>query len=155
MILEYLLQIILIATGLFLFIHTLCSLARKKLTDSISMFWCAMAILFVIAGILLIPFQWRQYITPGALMIVASVFFLLIGGLFYLSLQVSTVVRKTQELAIQISLLNQEHIKVDGCLSSLSGKSRNQIWRTTTFTELNVVQAQEEGASHEKSAVCH
>ena len=155
MIQEYLLQILLITAGILLFLRSLCSLARKRLTESISMLWCTVALLFVIAGILLVPFEWHQHISPVALIIVASVFFPTIAGMFYLSLQLSTVVRKTQELAIQISLLNQEHIKVDGCLSNLSGQSRNQIWRTTTVTELTIVQAQEKGASHEKCAICH
>ncbi len=155
MIQEYFLQILLIAVGLLLFLHTLCSLARKKLTESISMFWCTMAILYVVAGILLVPFEWRQYITSGALMFTASGFLLLMVGMFYLSLQISSVVRKTQELAIQISLLNQEHIIVDGCLSGISGQSRNQIWRTNTVAELTTPQLQEEGAPYEECAVCH
>lgn len=152
---EYLLQIILIIAGILLFIRTLWSLARKQLTETTSMFWSVVAILFVIAGLLLIPLNWSQYITHGALIFVTVGFAFMLEGMYFLSIQLSYTTRKTQELAIQISLLNQEHIKVDGCLSSLSGQSRNEIWRTNTVAELTVVQAQKEGTSIEECAVCN
>ena len=146
---EYLLQIILLTAGILLFIRTLWSLARKKLTETL------VAILLVVAGLLLIPLNWSQYITHGALILVTVGFVLMFEGMFFLSIHLSFTTRKTQELAIQISLLNQEHIKVDECLSGLSGQSRNQIWRTTTVAELTVVQAQKEGTSIEERAVCN
>ena len=152
---EYLLQILLIAVGLLIFLYTLYSLARKKLTESISMFWCTVAILFVVSGILLIPLEWKQYSTYEAMAFIASAFLLMVMGMFYFSLQISNTVRKTQELAIQISLLNQEHVKVDGCLSGLSGRTRNQLWRTNTVAEMTTSQIQEERASDEECAVCH
>ena len=152
---EYLLQIMLVMAGILLFVRTLWALARKKLTETMSMFWSVVAILFVIAGLLLIPFNWSQYITPGALIFVAVGFVVMLEGLYFFSIQLSFTTRKTQELAIQISLLNQEHIKVDHCLSGLSGQSRNQIWRTNTVAELTVVQAQKEGKSLEECAICN
>ena len=152
---EYLLQIILLTAGILLFIRTLWSLARKKLTETLSMFWSVVAILLVVAGLLLIPLNLSQYITHGALILVAVGFALMFEGMFFLSIHLSFTTRKTQELAIQISLLNQEHIKVDECLSGLSGQSRNQIWRTSTVAELTVVQAQKEGTSIEECAVCN
>ena len=155
MIQECLLQILLIAAGLLLFVRTVYSLARKKLTETVSMFWCFAAILFVIGGIALIPLDWSRYITPSALIVVAVGFVLVIEGMFWLSLQLSYNIRKTQELAIQISLLNQEHIKVDHCLSGLSGQSRNQIWRTNTVAEPVDAQPRKEEKHHEECAVCH
>ena len=155
MIQEYLLQILLIAAGLLLFLRTLWSLARKKMIETICMFWSTVAILFVVAGIALIPLDWSQYISCGALLIVVAGFVLVIEGMYFLSLQLSYAIRKTQELAIQISLLNQEHIKVDHALSGLSGQSRNQIWRTNTVAESPNPQAKKEDTDHEKCAVCH
>lgn len=155
MIQEYLFQILLIMAGVLLFLRTLWSLSRKKLTETISMFWSAVAVGLTLVGIVLIPMDWQQYITPGALIIVAVGFALMIECMFFLSLQLSFTTRKTQELAIQISLLNQEHIKVDHCLSDLSGRSRNQIWRTNTVADTSEQQTKKEDASHEECAVCH
>ena len=152
MIEKYLLQILLVAAGLILFLRTIWLLARKKLTETISMFWGTLSILFVVAGIALIPLEWSRYLSTGALLIVAAGFLLMLTGMFYLSQQLSYTIRKTQELAIQISLLNQEHVKTDQCLSGLSGQSRNHIWRTTTVAEQS---EQEDGKPHEEYSVCH
>ena len=155
MIKEYLLQIFLIAAGLFLFLRTMISLAKKNLTETISMFWCLAAVLLVIAGIMLLPFDWRRYITPGALIFVAVSFIVVISGVFYLSQVLSYNVRKTQELAIQISLLNQEHIKVNYHLSTLSGETRNKLWRTDTVAETSFYEDKKEDAENEEDTVCH
>lgn len=152
---EYLLQIVLLTVGVLLLVRTLWSLARKKMTETLSMFWSVTAILLVVAGLLLIPLNWSQYITHGAVIFVTVGFVLVFEGMYFLSIQLSYTTRRIQELAIQISLLNQEHIKVDECLSGLSGQSRNQIWRTSTVAELTVVQAQKEGTSIEECAVCN
>lgn len=152
---EYLLQIVLFTVGVLLLVRTLWSLARKKMTETLSMFWSVTAILLVVAGLLLIPLNWSQYITHGAVIFVTVGFVLVFEGMYFLSIQLSYTTRRTQELAIQISLLNQEHIKVDECLSGLSRQSRNQIWRTNTVAELTAEQAREEGTSIEECAVCN
>lgn len=152
---EYLLQIVLFTVGVLLLVRTLWSLARKKMTETLSMFWSVTAILLVVAGLLLIPLNWSQYITHGAVIFVTVGFVLVFEGMYFLSIQLSYTTRRTQELAIQISLLNQEHIKVDECLSGLSSQSRNQIWRTNTIAELTAEQAREEGTSIEECAVCN
>lgn len=152
---EYLLQIVLLTVGVLLLVRTLWSLARKKMTETLSMFWSVTAILLVVAGLLLIPLNWSQYITHGAVIFVTVGFVLVFEGMYFLSIQLSYTTRRIQELAIQISLLNQEHIKVDECLSGLSRQSRNQIWRTNTIAELTAEQAREEGTSIEECAVCN
>lgn len=152
MIREYLLQIILIAAGLLLFLRTMSSLAKKHLTETVSMFWGSFSILLVLGGLVLIPFEWDQYMSLAALVIFAVLFFLLLAGMFYLSQLLSYNMRKIQELAIQISLLNQEHIKVDYYLSALSGEPRNKIWRTDTISELIAEENTESAATCQTAA---
>lgn len=58
--------------------------------------------------------------------------FLVIGGIailgtFYLSGNVSKLLRKNQELAMQVSLLNQENERILGELEALTGKSKTRI----------------------------
>lgn len=155
MIQEYLLQILLIVAGILLFLCTINSLARKKLTETISMFWGVMALLFVVAGLLLLPLNWNQYVTLGALLVIAACFGVLLVGMFYLSQLLSFNIRKTQELAMQVSLLNQEHIKVDHYLTSLSGESRYMVWRTNTVAEQPIEECKREDMLNEECSVCN
>ena len=144
MIQEYLLQIILMIAGVVLFSRTMCLLAKKIFTETISMFWSIIALLLLIVGLLLIPFQWNQYITPGALIIVVVGFVIVFEGMFYFCKLLSYNIRKIQELAIQISLLNQEHIKISQYLSDLTGHTRYKIWRTDTTSEYSVTEFTQE-----------
>lgn len=155
MIRDYLLQIILITAGFLLFLYTIYSLAKKSITEPISMFWSMCAVLFVIAGILLIPLKWEQYITLGALVIITAGYCLVFAGMFYFSIQLSRVIRKTQELAMQVSLLNQEHTAIDKHLSELSGLSPKQIWRTNTAAEESEERCEKGEMSLEESPVCN
>lgn len=154
MIQAYLLQIILIVAGILLFLRTMRLLAKKILTETISMFWSAVSFGLVIFGVLLIPFDWNQYISSGALLIVLVGFAVVFEGMFYFGKLLSYNIRKIQELAIQISLLNQEHIKVNQYLSSLSGHSRYQIWRTDTTAEtsgeeiVKMIRSEEKDSEH-------
>ena len=131
----YLLQMIMAGTGIVLLLLTTHSLAKRVLTESLSLFWGVISVLFILAGLLLAPVEWNRYISRRALVIVVLGMFVTLAGLYYLSIQMSYLIRKNQELAMQISLLNQEHEKITYYLTSLTGKSKNQIWRTKTTAE--------------------
>ena len=150
MIQEYLLQVLIIIAGAVLLFCTIYALARKTLTENISMFWTAISLFLIVSGLVLLPFDWELYISTGALLIAAACFALLLVGMFYLSRLLSLNIRRTQELAIQVSLLNQEHIMVDRCLTGMSGQAEHAIWRTNTTAE-----QRKEEAPHEEYSVCN
>ena len=131
-----LLQIILVIIGCVLMWCTIRSLAKKVLTEPLSLFWGAISILFILAGILLTPSGWSNYISTKGLVLILLGVICALAGLFFLSVQISYLVRKNQELAMQISLLNQEHEKLNEYMMSLTGKSKQQLWRTLTKPEL-------------------
>lgn len=79
------LRILLIFLGCFLVIKTILSLARRKLKEQFCLLWGVIALGLIISGICAL---WC---------------------LFYLSTQLSVLSRKNQELAMQVSLLNQEN----------------------------------------------
>lgn len=103
------LRIIMIATGVLLFGFTLSSLARRRLTEPFCMTWGLVSVIIVLAGILLRPDEWNRYIsTTGMLMMVVFGFCVIYGTLF-MSAKVSGLMRRNQELAMQVSLLKHEN----------------------------------------------
>ena len=103
------LRILTIVVGLAILIMTTLSLAMKHMTESFCIFWGFVSLLFIVSGILLRPIGWNKYISMTALVIIfLGVFCVLAGGL-YLSVRISRVIRQATELAIQVSLLNQEN----------------------------------------------
>lgn len=149
MITSFILQTILVLIGCVLMWCTIHSLAKKVLTEPLSLFWGAIAILFVLAGVLLTPSGWNKYMSGKGLVLVLLGVICVLAGLFFLSVQLSYLVRKNQELAMQISLLNQEHEKLNEYMMLLTGKNKKQLWRTDTKPEPKVIDGTKDCVKYE------
>ena len=118
-----LLRILMIVIGLLLLCLTVISLAKKHLTESFCIFWGFVSVLFIIAGIVLRPVIWDRYISwSGSMILFVLAFCLLIGGMFF-SMRISKLLRQSTELAIQVSLLNQEN---EMLLAELTKQKENE-----------------------------
>ncbi len=106
------LQIIMIATGVFLLAVTVGSLARRKMTESFCLAWGLIALILVTAGFILRPSEIARYISNWGLVLALMIGFCVVYVAYFMSAKVSELSRKNQELAIQVSLLRQqnEHI---------------------------------------------
>ena len=103
-----LLTIFLIVIGIFLLVMAILSLAKRKMTEPFCLVWAIVSVLLVICGILIEPSELERYVS---LRILILVFLITIGAawtLWFISTQLSILMRKNQELAMQISLLNQD-----------------------------------------------
>ena len=103
------LRIFMIAVGLVILGMTVVSLARKHMTESFCIVWGVVAAIIFCAGIILRPTQWNRYISWGALLLILFGAVLLLAGAFFFSVRISMLTRQVKELAIQVSLLNQEN----------------------------------------------
>ena len=101
-----------------------------------------MAVLMIVAGILLNPSQIERYISLRGLMLVLIIILGVIWGMWFVSTQVSILLRKNQELAMQTSLLNQDSEYMLKEIKNLKRRLEN------LETELNT-----EGESDEESSV--
>lgn len=103
------LRLFLIVVGLGILSMTIVSLARKHMTESFCTFWGLVSFLFIAAGIMMRPVEWNRYISGHTLTIILfSAICTLVAGV-YLSLRISSLMRQVTELAMQVSLLNQEN----------------------------------------------
>ncbi len=121
------LQIIIIITGIFLLCVTTTSLARRKMTESFCITWGLISVMIILAGILLRPVGWSKYVSTLGMMLVLIVIFCVIYVAYFLSSKVSELSRKNQELAIQVSLLNQENERILERIEELTGVEKRKI----------------------------
>ena len=86
--------------------------SKRNLTDGTSMSWCVFGIVLLIGGIH--PFLWgfASNIDSHIYIITAGIFFLLIMGNFTMSIKISRLRLRNQELAIMMAILREE--KEDG-----------------------------------------
>lgn len=121
------LRIIIFFTGVLLFAITLSSLARRKMTESFCLTWGLVSIMIILAGVLLKPYGISEMISITGLLLIIIVSYCLIFGAFYITAKVSELTRKNQELAIQVSLLNQETVKLQEMLAELENKVKAEV----------------------------
>lgn len=117
-----LLRIVMIVTGLFLFGVTLSSLAKRRMTEPFCLTWGLIGIIIILAGVLLRPAEWNRYISGTGLLLVLLIGFCVVYGAFFMSARVSELMRRNMELAMQVSLLNQENDEIKKKLEELSEK---------------------------------
>ncbi len=105
-------RFVVVAIGVFFLWITFHSYAKRKLTEIIGLFWGFISILIILLGVVPGLSAWVTVI-PGEAFIalaLAGLFFML--GVFFLSISVSKLNMKNQELAMQVSLLNQENERI-------------------------------------------
>ena len=108
------LKVLMIGFGIFLLIMDLFMYARQKLTDGIGLGWAIVSLALLVAGIV-VSLDDVCYLWSGAkniVLLMFAVFAVIILFLFKISMAVSVVVVKNQELALQVSLLNQENERI-------------------------------------------
>ena len=108
------LKALMIDFGIFLLIMDLFMYARQKLTDGIGLGWAIVSLALLVAGIVVslddVCYLWSG--EKNIVLLMFAVFAVIILFLFKISMAVSVVVVKNQELAMQVSLLNQENERI-------------------------------------------
>lgn len=84
------LRLFVIVSGAYMLVKAVLSLAKRKMTEPFCLAWVLLSALMILSGVLLNPSQLDRYI----------------------STQVSLLKRRNQEMAMQISLLNNDCEKI-------------------------------------------
>ncbi len=106
------LQILFIVAGILVMVVDVTLLAKRKLSEPISVTWGFVGIVFIVAGIVLRPNGWIRYMSPAGMVLLCLVGLCLMYGLFMASCHISEIMRKQAEMAMNISLLNQEIVEL-------------------------------------------
>ncbi len=93
---------------------------RQRMTDTFALGWLSISLAVIIAGVL-IRKEWQEALPLSLLILLAVVMIVLFG----ISLSVSGLVMRNRELAMQVSLLNQENEQILQILGILSKESEN------------------------------
>lgn len=106
------LRLFVIVAGAYMFLKAILSLAKRKMTEPFCLAWAVLSALMIFSGILLNPSQLDGYISTRGLILIIIIVSGILWGLWFISTQVSILKRKNQELAMQVSLLNNDYEKI-------------------------------------------
>lgn len=106
------LRLFVIVAGAYMFLKAILSLAKRKMTEPFCLAWAVLSALMILSGILLNPSQLDGYISIRGLILIIMIVSGILWGLWFISTQVSILKRRNQELAMQISLVNNDCEKI-------------------------------------------
>lgn len=100
---------IMVIEGIVLLIVDFISFVCQKITVGIELCWSAFAVLLILLGVVPGLSDWSRVVPREAVPAFVLISLAIIFSFFYLSCAVSQLLRKNQELAMHVSLLNQEN----------------------------------------------
>lgn len=101
--------------------------AEKKLTVNLAVTWELLGIAAILSGAVPKFSGWSSRLSLGSLVVLLITAFLVLWGVYQMTIQISSLIMKNQELAIQVSLLNQENERILQELEKLTGKSTREL----------------------------
>lgn len=107
-----LLRILAIALGMIVWIVTFVAFARKKLTAHIGLGWGVLGLLLILVGAIPGFLDWSRNLGYMTTILGCFIFVCVLFTVFGLTIVLSQQVMKNQELAMQVSLLNQENEQI-------------------------------------------
>ena len=121
------LKTVILVMGIIMFVITVSSLAKRRMNESFCLAWGIISVAIIVAGCMLHPSQIGEDISNLGLILILIIFFSVVYAAYCVSLKISELEREKQELAINVSLLNEENRRMLECLSELTGRDIRDI----------------------------
>ena len=132
-------QILLIVFGASMLITSFVSLVRRKMSESVVIPWGMGAVIFIVLGIVIRPDHWRVYISPQGLTLVIVIFVCAAYAIYFFSIRITDTMKKNNELAIQVSLLNTEVEELRKKMEALEETESGQGNKESSHNEKDTV----------------
>ena len=101
--------------------------AEKKLTINLAVTWELLGLAVILSGAVPKFSGWSSRLSLGSLAVLLLTGFLVVWGMYQMTIQISSLLMKNQELAMQVSLLNQENERIIKELERLTGKQARDL----------------------------
>ena len=116
-----------ILMGIGIMIVTFVLHAKKKLTVNLAVTWELLGIAAILSVAVPRFSGWSSRIGLGSLVVLLITALLVLWGVYQMTIQISSLLMKNQELAILVSLLNQENERILRELEKLTGKNAREL----------------------------
>lgn len=105
-------RLVVIFAGVFLMMLTFYMYSKRKLTDNIALGWALFSVVLIMAGAIRAWSGWSRALALASYPMVFAMGGLIIVIIFRHSIYLSLLIMKSQELAMHVSLLNQENEEI-------------------------------------------
>ena len=118
---------VMILIGIIILCADFWAMINSKLTGMMGIGWGILSIFIIVLGAVPGLSDGNLLVYQKGYEIIFLLFAILIIGAFFVCISVSQLSMKNQELAMQVSLLNQENEKILDELEMLTGKAKTEL----------------------------
>ena len=121
------LRIIMVVAGCLFLILNFVTYVKKNLTEKFTWMWTIFCIVMILSGIVPGLNSWSFKFNSWGYMALCIILVLIVQFIFIITKEIANLKKRNKELAMHVSLLNQENERILAELEKLTGKTKAEL----------------------------
>ena len=121
------LRMIMVVAGCLFLILNFITYVKKNLTEKFTWMWTIFCIVMILSGIVRGLNSWSFQFNSWGYMALCIILVLIVQFIFIITKEIANLKKRNKELAMHVSLLNQENERILAQLEKLTGKTKAEL----------------------------
>lgn len=121
------LRIVMVATGCLFLILNFVTYVKKNLTEKFTWMWTFFCIVMILSGIVPGLDRWSYQLNSWGYVALCIILILIVQFIFIITKEIANLKKRNKELAMHVSLLNQENERILAELEKITGKTKAEL----------------------------
>lgn len=121
------LRIIMVVAGCLFLILNFVTYVKKNLTEKFTWMWTFFCVVMILSGIVPGLNNWSFQFNSWGYMALCIIMVLIVQFIFIITKEIANLKKRNKELAMHVSLLNQENERILAQLEKLTGKTKAEL----------------------------
>ena len=121
------LRMIMVVAGCLFLILNFVTYVKKNLTEKFTWMWTIFCIVMILSGIVPGLNSWSFKFNSWGYMALCIILVLIVQFIFIITKEIANLKKRNKELAMHVSLLNQENERILAQLEKLTGKTKAEL----------------------------
>ena len=121
------LRIIMVVAGCLFLILNFVTYVKKNLTEKFTWMWTFFCVVMILSGIVPGLNNWSFQFNSWGYMALCIILVLIVQFIFIITKEIANLKKRNKELAMHVSLLNQENGRILAQLEKLTGKTKAEL----------------------------
>lgn len=121
------LRIIMVVAGCLFLILNFVTYVKKNLTEKFTWMWTIFCIVMILSGIVPGLNSWSFKFNSWGYMALCIILVLIVQFIFIITKEIANLKKRNKELAMHVSLLNQENERILAELEKLTGRTKAEL----------------------------
>lgn len=121
------LRVAAVVAGLLLWIINFSTYIKKKLTEKFTWLWTLFGFVLILSGLVPGMYDWIYTMNTTGYIAGGIIALLMVAYTFIITKDIADLKKKNRELAMHVSLLNQENERILARLEEMTGKTKAEI----------------------------